>query len=225
MSRAEGDAESRAEQPPSGAPEGRGGHKHWLYALVPDWIPPRLLVPRGLPGWVSGRMMARLNTEMNRELVTLLALAGDEHVLEIGYGPGVGMGLLVDALPDGRVAGIDASPLMLREATRRNRQAIAAGRVDLRLGSVASLPWPDAVFDAVASANAVQIWDGIEGWASEVHRVLRPGGRLVISTHEWGGEELEHRVPQRLSEGGFSSVTTSRALDTSGATLHFLAAA
>jgi predicted methyltransferase len=59
----------------------------------------------------------------------------------------------------------------------------------------------------------------------EVHRVLRPGGRFVVSTHEWAGVRLARQVPEALAEAGFRGVRVRRTLDRSGKTLHLLATA
>jgi SAM-dependent methyltransferase len=197
--------------------------EHWLYAITPDWMIRRLLVPSGLLGRVAGHNMARINAEMNRALVDMLELRGDEHVLEVGFGPGVAVRMLTAALPNGHVAGVDPSVVMLRQATRRNRDAIRAGRVDLRVGTVDSMPWPDGSFDAACSANAVQLWESLEGGAREVHRLLRPSGRLGISVHEYAGASLAGDVPVALKRAGFEDVSMHRKVDKSGPALHFLA--
>ena len=71
-----------------------------------------------------------------------------------------------------RVVGLDLSPLMLRAAERRLADRIAAGTAELVTGNAAELPFEDAVFTAVTALNA-------PASATEVFRVLRPGGRLV----------------------------------------------
>ncbi|MEM8746864.1 MAG: class I SAM-dependent methyltransferase [Actinomycetota bacterium] len=82
------------------------------------------------------------------------------------------------------VAGIDASANLVELARRRNPG------VDIRLGSMFDLPWPDASFDAVISVNG--IWGGCEGALREMRRVARPGALCAISF--WGaGPPLDMR--------------------------------
>jgi ubiquinone/menaquinone biosynthesis C-methylase UbiE len=130
-----------------------------------------------MTGRLVGMIMARLNADMEHAGVELLSLRGDERVLEIGYGPGIGIAALLAALPQGHVAGIDPSPVMYRQASRR---AEAAGRADLRIGEVSSLPWPDAAFDGVLAVNNAQFWPDPAADVAEALRVLAPGGCVVI---------------------------------------------
>jgi ubiquinone/menaquinone biosynthesis C-methylase UbiE len=158
--------------------------------------------PKGLLGRLGGLIMARANRETVERAITLLDVQPGDRVLEIGFGPGVGIELLARAAPSGYVAGIDPSYEMLRQARSRNADGIAASRVDLRLGSVESLPFDDASFDKALATNSLQVWSDPLAGLREVHRVLRPGGRLVLSfTRRSGRPPEELRV--LLAEAGF----------------------
>ena len=103
-----------------------------------------------------------------------LAAQPGEHILDLGCGDGQ----LTERIAAGgaSVVAIDASPQMVAAARAR---AIAAEE-----GSAESLPYADRTFDAVFS-NAVLHWvRGQDAMLAQVHRVLRPGGRLVA---EMGG--------------------------------------
>jgi SAM-dependent methyltransferase len=67
---------------------------------------------------------------------------------------------------------------MWQQASRR---AGTAKRVDLRIGEVSSLPWPDAAFDGILAVNTAQFWPDPAADVAEVLRVLAPGGRIVIA--------------------------------------------
>jgi SAM-dependent methyltransferase len=107
-----------------------------------------------------------------------LDLRGDDVLLEIGPGGG---NFLARALElAGSAAAIDHSQDMVDATCRRNAAAVAASRLDVRLGDAASLPWDDGSFTAVAM-NQVFFWlPDPDRVLAEVHRVLRPGGRLAI---------------------------------------------
>jgi ubiquinone/menaquinone biosynthesis C-methylase UbiE len=170
--------------------------------------------PAGVAGRLVGMIMARLNADMEHASVELLDLHGDEWALEIGYGPGIGISALLAALPNGRVCGIDPSPVMHRQASRR---AGAAGRVDLRIGEVSSLPWPDAAFDGILAVNNAQFWPDPGADVAEVLRVLAPGGRVVIALRtgrRYGHAQLATSCAELLAGYGLDVAHDTRTMRT-----------
>lgn len=136
--------------------------------------------PHGPLGRLAGLLMARMNVAMAEAVAELLDVQPTDHVLEIGFGPGVLIERLARRAGQGLVAGVDPSPVMLDQARRRNRRAIRQGRVELQLGEVSNLPYPDGFFTAAGAVNSVQFWPRPEDDLREVRRVLRHGGRLVL---------------------------------------------
>ena len=65
--------------------------------------------PEGALGRLGGIIMARMNREMARSVIGLLQIHSNEQVLEVGFGPGVGIALLAKSAPSGHVAGVDPS--------------------------------------------------------------------------------------------------------------------
>src|SRR5687768_17859149 len=93
--------------------------------------------PRGLGGRAAGWVMATRgsNRERNVWAVQLLDVQPEDRVLELGFGPGVAIRELAKRADRGLVCGLDHSEVMVSQAIRRNRAAVRAGRVELRLGS------------------------------------------------------------------------------------------
>ncbi len=121
-------------------------------------------------------------------------------MLEIGFGPGVGIGLL--AARAHHVAGADPSTEMLRQATKRNATAISQGRVELRQASAEQLPFPDACFDKALAVNSMQLWPDVPAGLRELSRVLRHGGRVVLAFTTYSGQRREG-IDQLLASAGF----------------------
>jgi ubiquinone/menaquinone biosynthesis C-methylase UbiE len=81
---------------------------------------------------------------------------------------------------EGRVTGIDMTPEMLAKA----RAAVAemgATNVQFVEGEVETLPFEDASFDVVVSNGVIDLVPDKEAVFSELHRVLRPGGRIQVA--------------------------------------------
>ena len=127
-----------------------------------------------------GRVMEAINRAPNREAIAALAIAPADVVVEIGYGPGCAIETLAASAPRGCVYGIDPSPVMHASASRRNREALAAGRVSLSLGDVRDLRLaPDSV-DKILAVNVVYFLDEDGGELKEAWRLLKPGGRIAL---------------------------------------------
>lgn len=144
------------------------------------------VLPRGPLGPLVGRVMARGNAAQQREVLGFLGLRPGERVLEIGYGPGVLVALVVSQTQAAVVAGADPSPAMRRQAGRGAGRAAGAGRearVELRCGPAERLPFADAAFDVVVAVNNCQGWRDPRSGLREARRVMRPGGLLVVALH------------------------------------------
>src|ERR1700731_311741 len=116
--------------------------------------------PRGPAGIVAGWVFAHRpsNRQRNRWAVSLLDVQPADHVLEIGFGPGLAVAELARA-GAGHVYGVDHSDVMLRQASRRNAAAIRGGRVTLIKGPVDQLPPAlDGPFDAIVAVNSLGFW-------------------------------------------------------------------
>ena len=119
--------------------------------------------PEGLLGRLGGVILARVNRPFAREVIALLEVRASDKVLEVGFGPGVGIELLAEAAPMGTIAGIDPSKEMVEQAARRNAAAIRTGAVVLRHGTVEAMPFADAAFDHVADAQFFSDLPDIDG--------------------------------------------------------------
>lgn len=136
--------------------------------------------PTGLLGRLAGCLMSKADQD-DRWVVELLEVRPEDRVLEVGFGPGVAIGLLAERATAGLVAGVDPSEVMVRQARGRNRAAGRAGRIELRRGSAEALPWPDGHFTRACAIHTLYFWPSVEAGLRELHRVLAPGGRLVLA--------------------------------------------
>jgi trans-aconitate methyltransferase len=136
-----------------------------------------------LLGSAVGRMMAKGNAGFNEWLVDGLAervpSAGVRRLLELGHGPGVGLGLLVAAYPDAKVIGLDRSAAMVAQASARNRESVDSGRVQLHHGDVAEVG-RFAPLDLIVAVHVIYFWSDPVPPLSALRGALSPGGALGL---------------------------------------------
>lgn len=139
--------------------------------------------PSGVLGGIAGRAMAKGNAGFNRWLVGSLVEqvppAGVNRLLELGHGPGVGLGLMLAAFPDAAVFGLDRSAAMVAQATARNRAAIEAGRLRLQRGDVGDSARL-APLDLIIAVNVIYFWPDPIAPLSALRAVLAPEGALAL---------------------------------------------
>ncbi|MEX0885762.1 MAG: arsenite methyltransferase [Phycisphaeraceae bacterium] len=113
--------------------------------------------------------------------VAAAALKPGETVLDLGSGAGIDCLLAARQVgPGGRVIGVDMTPDMV-EAARANVRKAGAENVTIHEGQIERLPIEDASVDVVISNCVVNLSPDKPAVWREVYRVLRPGGRVVIS--------------------------------------------
>ena len=183
----------------------------------------KLRRPTGFLGRLVGNVMARGNEHEAGWTVSLLNIQPGQHILEIGFGPGVAIQYASQKAAHGLVAGVDYSETMVQVARKRSAAAIKAGRVDLKYGEVSSLPYPDASFDTAFTIHCIYFWAKPIDGLRELGRILKPGGLLAVTImpkDKWLKERTPppdvftlysiDEVAHLLSEAGFREVRVER---------------
>ena len=147
-------------------------------------------------GWL-GRMVARgmnfSHSEMTDWGLSHIAIGKNDTILDVGCGGGGTIRKLATMAAGGKVHGIDYSEESVRISTKSNRKLIEAGRVEIRHGSVSSLPYPDDVFDLVTAVESHYFWPDLANDMREIWRVLKPGGMLMLLGGEYKGGKYDGR--------------------------------
>ena len=108
-------------------------------------------------------------------------LAPGEQVLDLGSGAGTDSLVAAQMVgPEGSVTGLDMTPQMLAKAEAAAR-LLGMANVEFVEGEAEDLPFADESFDVVISNGVIDLVPDKEAVFSELHRVLRPGGRLQLA--------------------------------------------
>lgn len=152
----------------------------------------RAAAPKSFGDWITDRRTRRPSGAQARAfyrdplyhypnfrvILQELALTPADYLLEVGCGGGA---FLKAALQSGCcAAAVDHSPDMVRLALEENRDAVAAGRLQIREARADSLPFPDEIFTCAAMTGVLGFLPDPVAALGEMRRVLGRGGRLVL---------------------------------------------
>jgi ubiquinone/menaquinone biosynthesis C-methylase UbiE len=117
------------------------------------------------------------------QFLRALAPRTGERVLDVGSGPGFVAGAIAEAVGStGAVSGVDISEAMLAAA---RSHCARQSWVEFRHADAKQLPFADDSFDAVISTQVLEYVPDVTAAIAEIHRVLRPGGRIVVVATDW----------------------------------------
>jgi arsenite methyltransferase len=154
-----------------------------------DWIlggmASQLGKPTGLRGLLVGRMLNRSNRGLITQAIAALSLQPGAVAADLGFGGGVGLAMLLERVgPDGQVYGIDFSPTMVRQASRRYKSEVASGRLHLEYGSITELPLQDASIQGAITINTIYFIADLDRAFAELARVIGLTGRVVVGIRD-----------------------------------------
>jgi SAM-dependent methyltransferase len=180
-----------------------------------------LAIPRGPIGW----LLVRVGPNPHRPVYALVAgaleLRPDDDLLEVACG--AGEFLRDQAAQVGRITGLDLSGIQVDLARRRLQARIDAGTAEIVVGDAVALPWEDGRFSAVTCMGSLEFFPEPRKAIREMCRVLRPGGRAVI-TVGWKSDDAkessghdalglwtwhESDVRQMMEDAGFADVSVT----------------
>jgi ubiquinone/menaquinone biosynthesis C-methylase UbiE len=180
---------------------------------------PQQMLPRGFAGRVTAWFMEKGHKSIYQNVAEVLKLQPEDDLAEVACGSGYFLKKYASHVRS--VAGLDHSELMVKLAIKNNRERIARGTAEFVQGEASELPWENGRFSAITTMASFIGFSRPVDSLKEMYRVLRPGGRAVISiewhaedgmdhtkeVEQWGmGLWTEEQVRAMMKEAGFPEV-------------------
>jgi ubiquinone/menaquinone biosynthesis C-methylase UbiE len=137
--------------------------------------------PKGFLGKVLFAWMTPKTIAHARWTADLLEIQPDDKIIEIGFGNGANIKLLLQKAVRGSVTGAEISKTAIEMASKKNAKAISDGRVKLHLAQGNALPSENNVFDKACSVATAYVIEDPGAVFKEMFRVLKPKGRAAVT--------------------------------------------
>lgn len=162
----------------------------------------------GFPSGCFGRLLVQFlnqnNQEMNNAILKLLDPQSSDLILEIGFGGGDLIHKIIGLSSPLLIVGVERSPEALKFCHQRFSNLINKGEIELDLGDVHRLTFPDEHFSKICTVNTIYFWENMTQALHECQRVLQPQGKLVI-----GYASKAYLEQKKLSQHSFSAYEPS----------------
>ena len=185
-----------------------------LSILLILWVFGQVRMPTGPLGRRALQAMNRTHATLTDWGLQYPHVTKNATILDIGCGGGRTVQRLASLAPEGTVHGIDYSAASVAASRETNAPEIETRRVQIHLGSVTALPFPDRTFDVATAVETHYYWPDLPANLREVLRVLKPGGTfaLIAETYRGGRLNALYSVAMRLLRAAYLSDAEHRDL-------------
>ncbi|KGP71071.1 class I SAM-dependent DNA methyltransferase [Pontibacillus yanchengensis] len=169
--------------------------------------------PKGLIGKVVGWFMYRENAKISKWTLSFLNIQPNEHVLEIGFGPGYCIRKLSKNVEHILISGVDPSKAMVEQAKKRNEKGVKKGWIqldNLKADELSSFSTP---LDKVIAINNITYWENPVEVLKTIKENMNHEGKIAITLqpHEKGAmddttENASGQIQAFMEEAGFRHI-------------------
>ncbi len=142
-------------------------------------------------------LSARTDVGWRKKAITLLKKDNPQHILDVATGTADMAIMAYKMLKPSQITGIDISDGMLAEGRKKIEKEGLVDKIQLFTGDSETINYAPNTFDAVMVAFGVRNFENLEKGLSEIQRVLKPGGQLLV---------LEFSKPQQKAVKGFYKI-------------------
>jgi len=203
-----------------------------LSESIRKYISNQFKKPSGLFGRFIERGMSKRTTVDAEWTISLLNIQPASRMLEIGFGGGLAAELAIKKAPDGFLAGVDHSNTMVEISSKRNAEAIKAGKMELKQGGAEHVSYPEESFDIIYSLHSIYFWKEPTECLKSFQKILKPGGLLAITIqprNRWRDDQINtpgmdfffgDQIVEMFNTAGYQNVHVETLSDGEGAKLH-----
>lgn len=141
----------------------------------------QLQYPKGLFGKILFAWMTKSTIGHARWTADLLEIQPEDNILEIGFGNGTNIKLLLEQAVRGFVTGVEISDTAIEMASKKNAKAISEGRVKLHKAAGNALPFEAGVYDKACTVATAYVIKDPGAVFREMYRVLKPNGLAAVT--------------------------------------------
>jgi ubiquinone/menaquinone biosynthesis C-methylase UbiE len=153
--------------------------------------------PSGWFGNFSSRIMVKGNRNKYNSLIKDMDLQPNDKLLEIGFGPGMGIQMISQLCESCTIHGIDFSKLMYKKASKLNQSDIDKHKVQLQYGDFLNIPLAQNQYDKIFCLNVIYFWDELIKPFEKSLSLLKTGGIFCIYMHD-ANTLIDKKVPDSV---------------------------
>jgi ubiquinone/menaquinone biosynthesis C-methylase UbiE len=195
-----------------------------FFKTTKEFIDNHYKTPKGIIGTYIGEKMVRQHKTETNWTLELMNIQQGDRILELGCGAGYAIKLILEKNLAEEIVGLDISPTIIRSARMRNKKAISEKRVILIQANFNKLPFHNENFNTIFSIQTIYFWTEIAATLSEIFRVLKPNGVLILTFSDGKEDETwegirgitENQVIPSMMNVGFKDISYDRGPDSRG---------
>ena len=170
----------------------------------PDYF--RFGDPKGVEGREAMESMNSHHKDLSEWAMTLLPSIKPDDILDVGCGGGMQLMMLGSKFPDAHLTGVDFSKDAVKFASKINKDKIDIGMCVIERAPAEKLPYPDVTFDLVSAFETYFFWSDLDMAFSEIYRVLRPTGVLMVISEQYPDPKFKERNDDASKRTGMKLV-------------------
>ncbi len=139
-------------------------------------------------------MNGKNHAAMPEWVLSELDIKENDTILDVGCGGGANIARLLKRVPKGKVIGLDYSQMALEVAQDLNYHDYVDKRCLLMGGNAMQMPLAKETYNIITAFETVYYWLSLELGFSEIYRLLKPGGTIVIGNELDGTQEIDRKI-------------------------------